>query len=285
MAPFDFSSPPFRLVEVSGTDAPGCAFVQSRSARGDGVAVLARAAQARTVRLEGIIEDPSYNDELIRDAKRRLYGLGALHAGEGMLRHADGDAVRRIGAWPDGGARFLPRRFGEPYLRFAMAFFCPGSFWEDDRETVIEVGYYGMELELSEEGLAVPEEGIEVSTVLNPQGMAVTVTNDGDAGTPVDISFSGPATNPAIVHRESGRFLKIQAVLAVHDAVRVTGGFGCKDVRLAREYGEQSAMQLLDLDSEFLSLDPGVQTLSFVDEVPDEGATAVVRFRRRWAGV
>ncbi len=223
----------------------------------------------------------SVRGELIADGGRaELYRLREELAGAlnpelgGYILYTNDHASRRIAAKPSGLPEWGVRR-GDS-LPFTASFVCPSPWWEDAEETALELGH-------GAGGLRFP---LRLPAGFSRVWPERSINNSGHAETPVKISFSGPAANPAIINETTGRRIAVGRSLGEGDTLSIDTDPRSMGVAILSPDGDaEDATNWLSLDSSMLTLVPGVNVLRYSTGSDAADNRLVIRFRRRWAGV
>ncbi|MFF1793340.1 phage tail protein [Kitasatospora sp. NPDC058263] len=109
----------------------------------------------------------------------------------------------------------------------------------------------------------------------------LTVTNSGDADTPVIIEFRGPVTTPSVRLQETGQVLEYDLVLAASDVLTVDTAEGT--VTLASGASRLGTVTPRSGPEQAFLLPPGSSTLSFRDGPNSTGTAASMTVRYRSA--
>lgn len=152
----------------------------------------------------------------------------------------------------------------------------PSPFWLDTFEESYEMAaWIG--------GLSFP---LELPMTFEEAGDQVTISNEGNADTPVIIEFNGPATNPRIDNLTTTKYIRVKRDLLEGEKLVITTKFGNKSVtKVATDGRESNAFHYIDLNSEFWQLQPGDNQIKYSADAGAEQATVLVRWKNRYIGV
>jgi hypothetical protein len=103
-------------------------------------------------------------------------------------------------------------------------------------------------------------------------------TNIGTIPTPPYLHLAGPATNPTVQHDATGRFLKFNIALSTSDFLDVDF-----DDRTITLNGTASRYDTLDPASQWWSLDPGDNAISFFADGTSSQTLATLTWQSAWA--
>jgi len=125
---------------------------------------------------------------------------------------------------------------------------------------------------------------IEFPAEFATQGATRAVSNLGGIPAPVQISISGPITNPVIENLTSGQALSLTLDVAAGESIYIDTTYGALKCRLIASNGTQTnAMPYLSDDSEFWQLEPGENILTY--SATSGSAEVVVNFASRYTGL
>ncbi len=272
-------------MEVTGIDRASVAVDARRSPGQDGVFVVGVSLESREVGISGVMTPSPTDAESIAQVRRRMARALCPKAGVGLLCMEVAGKSYETEAVAVESPEFPQADVRRPHQRFHARFTCPDPFWKDRIDIQAQILYFAVMTQFLEAGIAFGESGIELARYEWTDGRRIEVENPGDVDAPLGIVFTGPALNPRVQNRTTGEFIQILKDVRSNEVVRIDSGFGHKTVRIESGTTSVSGMQFLNLDSTFLSLEPGLNEIEFVDEAPGEGSVARVSFRARYAGV
>ena len=109
----------------------------------------------------------------------------------------------------------------------------------------------------------------------------INIINNGDIETPIKLEIYGPATNPKVLLRETGEFIKINKKLLSGDVLVITTDFGNKRVEL----NNQNVFNYIDYSSTFFNLQQGDNVIELTTEDVNDNANIKITYRNRFIGV
>ena len=109
----------------------------------------------------------------------------------------------------------------------------------------------------------------------------INVVNNGDVETPIKLEITGTATNPKILKRLTGEFIKVNRTLTTDDTLVITTDFGNKRV----EQNGVNVFNYIDLNSTFFSLDVGDNVIELITDDVTDNANIKITYRNRYLGV
>lgn len=148
----------------------------------------------------------------------------------------------------------------------------PNSYWESSE-------IYSQEIVSWIGGLTFP---LKLPTAFSLKGEEViNVINRGDAPAPVEILIRGKATNPKIINKSTGEFIKVNRELQEDDMLKITTGFGDKRV----EQNGVSVFNYIDLESTFFNLRMGDNLIEMLTEDINDLASIKISYQHKYIGV
>lgn len=112
------------------------------------------------------------------------------------------------------------------------------------------------------------------------------INNVGDVETPVELVFSGPASNPKIINETTGEFIRIEKTLLDGESISISTAFGNKYVLFDDGVGNiTNAFGNIDLDSTFWQLQTGENDVVYTADSGIDTASLSVSYRNRFVGV
>jgi phage-related protein len=116
-------------------------------------------------------------------------------------------------------------------------------------------------------------------------GAPVACYNQGDAPTPVQITITGPCTNPKLTKTSTGEYIRIIKTLASGDVLTIDTSMGKKTVYFTAAGGSPvNAIANLDLSSTMFSLDLGYNAMQLTDDASSTSKLCTVKFTNRYGG-
>lgn len=144
--------------------------------------------------------------------------------------------------------------------KFFLSLLCPSPFFETLDEVRQELASWDALLEFA---LEIPVGGLEFG--LRQPSQIIAVDNIGDVPCGCEIVFkaAGPVANPELLHLDTGEFIRILTTLNSGDEFHVYTHFAGKRVVSIIGGTESNAFYLLDTDSNFFQLSPGMNNLRY----------------------
>lgn len=115
----------------------------------------------------------------------------------------------------------------------------------------------------------------------------ITIVNDGQLPTPVEIVFHGPADNPRITNLVNGAYIQVNRSLTADDALYISTAFGDKTVEIETNGVRTNAFNYIDLDSDFqnFQLLLGDNVLEYQTSNETVPQSVQIFYRKRYLGI
>lgn len=115
----------------------------------------------------------------------------------------------------------------------------------------------------------------------------VTIVNDGQLPTPVEIAFHGPADNPRITSRLTGAYIQVNQNLTADDVLYINTAFGHKSVEIETGGVRRDAYNYIDLGSNLTDfvLYPGDNVLEYQTDNETVPQSVSISYRKRYLGI
>jgi hypothetical protein len=275
----------YPITKLEGIDSLEWDGIESRAPLQDGSSDLGGSFQTRDITVEGAMATLAQNMAGIYAARRTLTLALNPKDGPGTLDLTTDTGTWRITARPVTSPAFAPKEANDPYQRFQIVFHCADPHWVDVDITTETLSETGTGFAIPEEGFAILNEGFAVETVSTINGQSIILENSGDVECPILIRFYGEVTNPKILNKTTGEYIRIVKAIALGDYIEVNTAFGAKTVEISESGTVTNASMYLDLLSTFFQLAVGNNEIEFTDESSATGSSAVLTYRNRYIGV
>lgn len=219
-----------------------------------------------TITVTGLTEIKKYREQIMRVCNPKL-GLGKI------TLELDGDKKEIYGI-PDGVPSF-PERGREPFQKFMITWKCPDPYWRDPQQISRALRSYQGRFRLP---TTFPIEfGIEGDTTI--------LWNEGNVNTPVTIDIQGPVTNPQIINKTVGQYIRINRSLSENEVLHINTG-NPKRVEIYRDGKTiENAMGYLDHHSDFWELAVGPNEIQYIADAGNADAIVAVAWHNRYVGM
>lgn len=264
---------PFYIEKITGLSEVNVQFETQIAPKQHGATYFDSTLGEREITIEGTIITRQNINEL-SEKKRLLQQItNPLNTQPIKLTYEHETTVREIMAtvettpiFPNDGGNH-----GLYYQKFMLIFICHQPFWQDVYTESREMSYLMGGLQF----------GLRLPTTFSYRGFRRRAVNEGDVETPVEIVFSGPATNPTITNVSTGEFIRVNRSLGEEDVLSIHTEFGNKNVRINGE----NAFHYLDLASVFWHLFPGENILSYESNNDSIKTRVIVKWKNRYIGL
>lgn len=279
-------SAPFRLSKVEGLGDVGAEIQTQRAPYQDGSTFIDALLEERPISIELTIR---CKDELDLSArKREISAAFNPKAGLGLLKCIDKSGTKEIHAVAE-GVPFFPDGLsnrGRTFQKVLIHLRAPNPYWLSSQKVEQLVTFSG--------GLTFP---LRLPTIFGNQDSSAKsriVLNEGDAPTPIEVTFEGPATSPIRIENETtGEFIEVNQSLLAGEKLWISTAFGKKRVEKVSVDGTRTnAFHYIYIDptganlsSTFFQLQPGNNLLTYDTGEEYEKAPVTIRFQPRYLAV
>ena len=260
---------PYFLQQLLGADGTDADITKVKGVGQDGSTVTNVNLADRELRVLASIKGET-KEEI---AKHRAKLLQVFNPKvKGWLQYEYGDTKRRIRCQVEKAPVFSKQNRSFKYQDFLIDLLCPNPYWQDINTTQKEiVTWIG--------GISFP---LQLPTQFATAGpKIINIINSGDVETPIRLEVTGTATNPKILKRLTGEFIKVNRTLATDDTLVITTDFGNKRV----EQNGVNVFNYIDLNSTFFSLDVGDNVIELITDDVTDNANIKISYRNRYLGV
>ncbi len=244
----------------------------------DGDSYIASRIESREIDLFGAIRerDPVKARELRRKLARVLNPKLS-----GVLSYQYGDFSRVIGCHPV-SSPVVTKKPQDIYHKFSVTFSCLDPFWREVSENRTDVAAWVGALEFP---VNIPAAGMLVG--YRQPSVIVNVYNGGDveSGIRAEMSAVDTVVNPKILNVMTSEFIRFILTLSAGDTLVVSTGYADKWATYSHNDVEEDALKYLDIDSTFLTLDPGDNLIKYEAESGVDNLEIVIYHNNRYLGV
>lgn len=259
---------PFLVTTIDGLGSPQNEIYTQKSPYQDGVTATHSSLGPRNIVIEGkIIDSNRENRQAYRHKLLSIFNPKL----DGKLIIDLGSAQRQIDCKVE-QAPYFSSNSEQNYQNFSISLLAPNPYWQDINTTQKEiVTWIG--------GISFP---LKLPTKFSTAGpRIINVVNNGDVETPIKLEITGTATNPKILKRLTGEFIKVNRTLTTDDTLVITTDFGNKRV----EQNGVNVFNYIDLNSTFFSLDVGDNVIELTTDDVTDNANIKISYRNRYLGV
>ena len=263
---------PLLITSLTGIGEVDAELQSQKSPYQDGDTHIDTVFQPRYIDLEGAIietdlkEIKKYRKNILRVCNPKL-GLGKI------TLELDGD-IKEIYGVPDGSPVF-PERGQEPIQNFVITWKCPDPYWRDPLEISRALRAYQGRFTLP---TTFPIEfGVEGDTTI--------LINDGDTPAPITIDIQGPVTNPQIINKTTGQFMRVNLSLSENEVLHIDTGRP-RRVEIYRDGRTiENALGYIDHYSDFWELSVGPNEVQYIADAGNANAIVSVAWQNRYVGI
>ncbi len=266
------------LLSAEGLEAPEIRITIAKGPGMDGAIALAQRIEPRRIGIEALIDLGGLDEADMAAERTAICRAMSPTEDAGTLTVQRAGRTRCIEALPAGAPAFAKKRWNEPWQRVRLEFVCPRPFFQSIEPVVSSVRYYASLTEFGEEGIEIPLEGFEFSSIEHSGERTTTIQNDGNEAAPVRIRFTGPMVNPFIKNNTTDEVIRITQMIQTGEYLEIDTEPGRRQIRLFQNGVEQNGMHYLDLASSFWQLAPGENVIELGDESAGEGSEAFFEF-------
>lgn len=266
------------LLSAEGLESPPLRLSIAKGPGTDGAISASLQLEPRRIGVEALIDLGGLDEADMAAERTAICRAMSPTEDAGTLTVQRAGRTRCIEALPAGAPAFAKKRWNEPWQRVRLEFVCPRPFFQSIEPVVNSVRYYASLTEFSEEGIEIPLEGFEFSSIEHSGERTATIVNDGNEPAPVRIRFTGPMVNPYIKNNTTNEVIRIRQMIQTGEYLEIDTEPGRRQIRLFQNGAEQNGMHYLDLASTFWQLAPGENEIELGDESAGEGSEAFFEF-------
>ena len=165
---------------------------------------------------------------------------------------------------------------------FFISLLCPSPFFETLDEIRAELASWQENFSFP---LEIPNSGIELG--IRQPSQIITIDNIGDVSSGCEIAFNalGSVVNPELLNIDTGEFIKLNTTMSAGQEIHVFTHFAGKKVISIIGTTATNAFSLIDVDSTFLQLTAGRNTLRYDAEENIDLLEVSIYYRPQFFGV
>ncbi|MFN0222108.1 phage tail family protein [Paenibacillus sp. KR2-11] len=265
---------PYFLTKLDGTGAVEAEIQMQVAPYQDGATFLDAKLSPRYLSIEGALHWPGATPAAINERRQWLVRVLNPKLGLGLLRYEYEGGVKEIRAIAESSPVF-PDREGAPVQRFMIHLVCPDPAWLDPE-------FRTWKLASIVGGFSFP---IRLPLSFGRVGQSARIENPGDLDAPVLIVFRGPLKTPVLENKTTSKRIKLDQVVPEGDYLEINTAFGQKSVTRVSGGSRTNAFHWVAPDSEFWSLVPGDNEISYSATEESEAGAVTLEFRPQYLGV
>lgn len=273
------NSPPFILESISGIGAIGTQLITTAGAAQDGKSCHDVRLEDREITVKFHIEGASLADmyQQRRNAIRLTASTMHRNGKLGRLIYTNDYGSWQIPCMVKVGVNADKRI--KTFNHCTIIIYCPSPYWRSLQPDTERLTYL-------DAGLEFPLElDSELQIQFGTRGYENVIYNYGDAPAPLKITITGPATQPEIIKRSTGEFIRIsRRELQEGDKLYINTDPDNLEATIIRTNGTtEPAFGYVDLGTTFFLADPGENKLEY--QSGDDTTTALVEIEAQsWFG-
>lgn len=267
---FNFS--PFVIESLTGIGEVEADLQEQTSPYQDGSVHIDTILRPRFIEMEGSIRD--IKSEIIIERRKQLTRVCNPKLGLGKITLEVNGVIKEIEGIPEGIPIFPDMERG-PFQKFMITWKCPDPYWKDLNETSRALQAYVGNFTLP---TTFPIE-------LGVAGDRTTLFNAGDEPSPVTIDIHGPTTNPQVINRTTGEYIRVNRSIASDEILHINTTPGRKRVEIYRGNTIEQAFGYLDHNSEMFMLEIGENEIEHIADAGDRRAIVAITWQNRYVGV
>ena len=269
--------PPFLLSKIDGLGDVGAEVQMSRAPYQDGSTHIDTLLEPRYINMQiSILSGNRVDVSAMRERLARVFNPKI----PGTIVYENGRIRREIRANSEHVPKYPSDNRGLRYQIALINLLCPNPYWLSIEKAEQLVTFSG--------GLTFP---LRLPTIFGNQDSSAKsriILNDGDAPTPIEVTFEGPATSPIRIENETtGEFIEVNQSLLAGEKLWISTAFGRKRVeKITVDGARVNAFHYIYIDptgvnasSTFFQLQPGNNLLTYDTGEEYEKAPVTIRFQ------
>ena len=198
-------------------------------------------------------------------------GMGLLVYQKDNIKKEIHVISERLPYFPSGENNRVPY-----YQKGVIDLVCPNPYWQDPQELSRALRAYEGKLNIP---TTFPIEfGISGDTTI--------LNNEGDVETPITIDIQGPVTNPRVINKTTGKYIRVILSLSANDVLHIDTGDRNKRVEIYRDgLAIEKAIGYLDHNSDFWKLDVGYNEIQYIADAGDGNAIVAIAWHDQFTGI
>lgn len=268
----EFYLSPLIIESLTGIGEVDVDVHSQRSPYQDGESYIDTLLQPRFIDLEGSIlkvdlaDIKHYRKHILRVCNPKL-GLGKI------TLELDGDIKEIMGVLD--GSPVFPERSRDVWQKYMITWKCPNPYWRDLNQTSKSLHSYVGNFKLP---MTFPFE-------LGVAGSRTILYNEGDVPTPITIDIHGPTTNPQVINRTTGDYIRVNRTIAEDEILHINTASGQQRVEIYRGNTIEQGFGYLDHNSVLFSLDIGENEMEHIADAGNSKAIVAISWQSMYAGI
>ena len=269
----------YSINSLEGIDDATLTIYKQQAPFQNGETIIDELYEPRTITINGAIRKPQ-NLIAIANERRNILAITNPRLGLGTLYYKNDVTTYTTSAMLIPSGKIFPNKNANvPTQAFVISFECPDPYWYD-------ITTQNISMQDTVANTTFPVTFATTLVLSYWSGLSKTITNNGDAKTPIYIMLYGPCTNPKILNSTTGEYLKVNKTMVAGDLLEINTAFGNKTVYYTPTGGSKvSAMAYLDLGSTFFQLSQGNNIIALSDDSSSTSDICNLLFTNRYVGV
>lgn len=271
----DLYSHPFRLMSFLGLGDTSATIQSQKTPFLDGSVYVGTRLEEKEIEIG--IEIGGKNQEEVNQNRRRIGSIFNPKLGEGTLKYISNADVKQIRCVPDAVPSFpdgsSQRRSW--FQRATITLVANNPYWQDPNQSSAPLVAYTGNFQLP---FTLPFE-------LGFSGDYTSLFNSGDMPSPVRIDIQGPVSNPQVINRTNGGWLRVNRSIAENEILHINCTPGKKRVEIYRGGNVFNVFGNLDPDSDWIELDVGHNRIEHIADSGNESSLVTVTWNNEYAGI
>lgn len=271
------------LSHIEGLGHPGGSSQKTQGVGQDGCDTSDTLLDPREIRLDITIR--TQNRQKLYELRRRIfriinpktYNPKTGKKGELLIYYINDHKTYRIYGKVEDSVSFNDRK--RNHDKTTISFLCSNPYWLDEKDTFLDIKSVvgGLEFPLEIDTI----EKIEFAVV----SFYKVVDNEGDEEIPLQIEYTGPATNPKIINETTGEFIQVNMEIGEKEKLIINTAQGQETVNLVTPNETIDVYNNIDLNSTFFKLILGKNLIKYSSD--NEGAKdkVSITYSNRYVGV
>lgn len=268
------------LSHIEGLGHPGATSQKSQGVNQDGCNSEDSLLDARVIKLQVTIRTKNrlklyeLRRKIMRIINPKTYNHATGKRGELLIYYTNDFKKYRIYGKVEEDTEFNDRR--KNHDKATISFYCQDPYWLDEEGADIDIKSVRGGLSFP---LTLPNKFALVSFYKE-------IENMGDVEAPVQIEYTGPATNPTVTNETTGEFIKVNMVIDEKEKLVIDTREGKETVNLITPHGKEDVYNKIDLNSTFFKLIVGKNLIKYSSDV--EGAkdkVTIIDYTNKYVGV
>lgn len=268
------------LSHIEGLGHPGATSQKSQGVVQDGSNAEDALLDNRVIKVDVTIRTKSR--EKLYELKRKIYRIinpktynkSSGKRGELLLYYTNDYKKYRIYARVEDSVDFNARFMNHD--KATISFLCVDPYWLDEEGIDIDIKSVRGGLKF----------GLELPTTFATVTFYKEIENVGDVEVPVQIEYTGPATNPVITNETTGEYIKVNMEIGENERLVIDTREGKETVNLITPHEIKDVYNEIDLNSTFFNLIVGKNLIKYSsDAETSKDSVRIIDYSNKYVGV